>query len=146
MKAVERSSLEEDFGKYDKDCISFKDFLQCTNRYCMYTHVCVCYTLNTRVSADGKLNFRSMLMRILCLLPLTSLASRCWSCHHFWGLQVNGLLPQFYEPPHHGSPEEAAAAEAKASWLHGPQPEKLAMHLFGYFTSLIPLQAQSGGG
>lgn len=56
--------------------------------------MCLLYrTLSTRVSADGKLNFRSMLMRILCLLPLTSLASRCWSCHHFWGLQVNGHLP-----------------------------------------------------
>lgn len=131
MKAVERSSLEKDFGKYDKDCISFKDFLQCTNRYCMYTHVCVCYTLSTRVFADGKLNFRSMLMRILCLLPLTSLASRCWSWHHFWGLQVNGLLPPVLRAsssrkPQGSSSNSSGSKSIMASW----SPAGEARHAF----------------
>lgn len=63
----------------------------------------------------------------------------------FGGCKLMGFFPRFYEPPHHESPEEAAAA-TEASWPHGPQPEKLAMHLFVYFTSLIPLQAESGGG
>lgn len=115
--------------------------------YMYILHVSVCihtYTLSTRVSADGQLNFRSMLMRIL--FPPT----RAWDvaaagvATTFGGCNLMGFFPRFYEPPHHGSPEEAAATEA--SWSHGPQPEKLAMHLFVYFTSLIPLQAESGGG
>lgn len=109
----------------------------------------VCYTLSTRVSADGKLNFRSMLMRILCPLPIRAWLVVVGVATTFGGCKLMGFFPQFYEPPHHGSPEEAAAAaaaEAEASWLHGPQPEKLAKHLFGYFTILIPLQAESGGG
>lgn len=103
------------------------------------------------MSADGQLNFRSMLMRILFSptrardVVAAAFAVAVGVATAFGGCKLMGFFPRFYEPPHHESPEEAAAA-TEASWPHGPQPEKLAMHLFVYFTSLIPLQAESGGG
>lgn len=114
---------------FKKDCILrflavYKQILYvCTRMY-------VCYTLSTRVSADGKLNFRSMLMRILRPLPTRAWLFRCWSCHHFWGLQVNGLFPPVLRASSSRKPRGSSSSSGSRSIMASWSPTGEARHAF----------------